>query len=157
MTEVFQVLRSPMTCKFSLLALQQQNTVQPGSPVVGAGTEHWKILTTSQVAQLRSAAASSKLHSEISQKAKPSVEGFWSHVFRSAFGGLHRELAWIWICVGADRCPGVKLDHRNDAATSSCNFRPFQMMLRMQVRMLRRNELVQDILVALLLGAMGGQ
>lgn len=41
MTEVFQVLRSPMTCKFSLLALQQQqNTVQPGSPVVGAGTEH---------------------------------------------------------------------------------------------------------------------
>lgn len=31
------------------------------------------------------------------------------------------------------------------------------MMLRMQVRMLRRNELVQDILVALLLGAMGGQ
>lgn len=100
MTEVFQVLRSPMTCKFSLLALQQQqNTVQPGSPVVGAGTEHWKILTTSQVAQLRSAAASSKLHSEISQKAKSSVEGFWSHVFRSSFGGLHRELAWIWICV----------------------------------------------------------
>lgn len=30
-------------------------------------------------------------------------------------------------------------------------------MLRMQVRMLRRNELVQDIPVALLLGAMGGQ
>lgn len=30
-------------------------------------------------------------------------------------------------------------------------------MLRMQVRMLRRNELVQDISVALLLRAMGGQ
>ena len=99
MTEVFQCsdphdlqIFASRTCSSSKI---------PCSP----GLQWWELELSMknsydfQVAQLRSAAASSKLHSEISQKAKPSVEGFWSPVFRSAFGGLHRELAWIWICV----------------------------------------------------------